>query len=84
MVDASIFIPLIILAITQMIKMAAPAVNGWITILIAFAVGILVALTDQLIGVSDINIAHGIMFALGAIGISSAFSKAGGGARGDS
>ena len=83
MVEAALFIPLIIIAITQMIKMAAPGVNGWVTIIVAFAVGVLVALTDQFIGVTDVNVAQGLVFALGAIGITSAFSKAGGGAKGD-
>jgi hypothetical protein len=79
-----LFLSVVIIAITQMIKMALPErVYGWITIIIAFVVGILVALFAPVIGVADTTIAEGIVAALGAIGITTAFAKAGGGARGD-
>lgn len=83
MVSAEVFIPIIILALTQMIKMAAPKVTGWVTIAVAFAVGIVVALIDGFIGITDISIAAGIVYALTAIGISVAVGKAGGGSPGD-
>lgn len=83
MVEASLFISLVIVAVTQMLKMALPAITGFVTILVAFAVGVLVALVDTAIGVEDISIAGGIVAALGAIGISALASKAGGGAKGD-
>lgn len=83
MVDASLFIPLVIIALTQFIKMAIPQVKGWVTIIIAFFVGLLIALVDQLIGIVDISIAQGLVYALGAIGISVIAGKAGGGASGD-
>ena len=83
MVGAELFIPLVILAITQLIKKAAPAVVGWVTVVVAFVVGVVVALTDQFIGVTDISIAQGVLFALTAIGISVAAAKSGGGAVGD-
>lgn len=82
-VDATLFIPVIILAITQLVKMGFPQINGWLTILVAFIVGIVVALIDQFIGVSDITIAQGLLYALAAIGISVAAGKAGGGVAGD-
>ena len=81
--EATVFISIVIVALTQLVKMAVPQVSGWVTILIAFFVGILVALVDVLIGVIDISIAEGIVAALGAIGISALASKAGGGAAGD-
>ena len=82
--EALMFLSVVILALTQLVKMALPEqVHGWITILIAFGVGILVAVIDVLIGIADISIAEGIYGALGAIGISSAFGKAGGGVDGD-
>lgn len=84
MVEAAIFIPLIIVAITQMIKMALPQISGFVTVLVALAVGIVVALIDKSIGVTDITIAQGVVFALGAIGITAVAAKAGGGAPGDS
>jgi hypothetical protein len=82
--EAAFFLSVVILAITQLIKMALPEqVHGWITIIIAFVVGILVALFAPAIGVAETTIAEGIVGALGAIGISSAFGKAGGGTAGD-
>lgn len=83
MVEAVVFIPLIIVAITQLVKMALPQVSGWVTVVIAFVVGLVVALVDTSIGVTDITIAQGLVYALGAIGISTLASKAGGGAKGD-
>jgi len=82
--DAILFLSVVILAITQIIKMALPEqVRGWITIIIAFVVGVLVALFAPVLGIAHTTIAEGIVGALGAIGISSAFGKAGGGAPGD-
>lgn len=82
--EAVFFLSVVILAITQLVKMALPEqVHGWITIIIAFVVGILVALFAPVIGVAETSIAEGIVGALGAIGISTAFAKAGGGASGD-
>lgn len=83
MVEATLFIPLIIIAITQMIKMAFPQITGFLTIIVAFAVGILVALIDTSIGVVDVTIAQGLVYALGAIGVTAVAAKAGGGAKGD-
>ena len=83
MVDANIFIPLLIIAVTQMIKMAFPRITGFVTILVAFMVGVVVALVDKEIGVVDVTIAQGLVLALGAVGITALASKAGGGAKGD-
>lgn len=83
MVQAALFIPLLILALTQLIKMAFPQITGWLTVVVALVVGVVVAMVDTNIGVADITVAQGIVYALGAIGISVAFSKAGGGASGD-
>lgn len=83
MVDAIVFIPLVIIAITQMVKMVFPQITGFLTILVAFGVGVVVALVDRSIGVTDISIAQGLVYALGAIGITAVAAKAGGGAKGD-
>lgn len=82
--EATFFIALLIVAFTQMIKMAFPQVNGAITIVVALVVGVVVALVDGLIGVMDITVAQGIVAALEAIGVTTLASKAGGGAKGDS
>lgn len=78
MVDANIFIALIIVALVEMVKMALPRVTGWITILIALVVGILVAVFSVPLGVVHITIAQGVVDALSAIGISALSLKAGG------
>lgn len=77
-VEATLFIPLIILATTQLIKKAIPSVQGWLTIIVALLLGILVAVVDTEIGVVDINVAQGIVLGLGAIGLSVVANKAGG------
>lgn len=82
--DAVFFLSVVILAITQLVKMTLPEqVHGWITIIIAFVVGVVVAILAPIIGVAEMSIADGIVGALGAVGISAAASKAGGGATGD-
>lgn len=83
MVEAAIFIPLIIIAITQMVKMALPQVTGFVTILVALVVGVLVAVVDTHIGVADVTVAQGLVLALGAVGVTAVAAKAGGGAKGD-
>lgn len=81
--DAAFFISFIIVAITQIIKMYVPKVNGGVTIIVALLVGALVGLIDQYIGVTDISVAGGLVAAGAAVGITAAASKAGGGAKGD-
>ena len=82
--DAVFFLSVVILAITQLVKMTLPEqIHGWITIIIAFVVGVIVAILAPIIGVAEMSIADGIVGALGAVGISVAASKAGGGATGD-
>lgn len=83
MVEAIVFIPLIIIAVTQMIKMVFPQITGFLTILIAFVVGVIVALVDTHIGVADVTVAQGLVLALGAVGVTTVAAKAGGGASGD-
>lgn len=83
MIEASYFIPFLIIAATQVVKMALPQVTGFVTILIAFIVGVIVALIDTKIGVGDITVAQGLVYAGSAVGITTLASKAGGGAKGD-
>lgn len=70
MIEATFIIPLLIVAVTQMIKMILPTVQGWVTIIVALIIGVVIALTDTYIGVVDITVAQGIVLALGAIGVS--------------
>lgn len=83
LIEAALFVPFIIIAVTQVVKMLVPKVSGAWTILVALAVGLVVSLVDVTIGVTDITIAQGLLFAGEAVGITVAFSKAGGGAKGD-
>ena len=83
MVDAAVLIPLLIIAVTQMVKMALPQVTGFVTILVALVVGVLVAVLDVPLGIADITVAQGLVLALGAVGITAVAAKAGGGAKGD-
>lgn len=83
MVEATVFVPLIIVAVTQIIKMFVPKVNGGVTILVALGLGVVVALVDTLIGIADISVAQGIILGLGAVGVSVLAGKAGGGVAGD-
>lgn len=73
--DGIVFITLIITAITEAIRLRVPQVKGDITIYVAVAVGILVALVDTQIGLSDLTIAGGITAGLGAAGISAIAKK---------
>lgn len=77
-VEATLFIPLIIVALTQLVKMVFPQISGFLTILVAFIVGIVVALVDTSIGVKDVTVAQGLVLALTAIGLSVVASKAAG------
>lgn len=81
--DAVVFIGIVIIAITEMIKMAAPKVHGWVTLVVALAVALLIALVDKYIGVTDITFAQAFVAWFGAVGLSTLAGKAGGGSRGD-
>lgn len=69
MVEGTVFIGAVIIAVTQFIKFLAPNVNAAWTILVAVGVGVLVALLDKQIGVVDITVAQGVMIALGSSGV---------------
>lgn len=82
--EATLFLSVIIIALTQIVKMALPQrVTGFITIIIALILGIVVSLLADPLGLAHISIAQGIVSALGAIGITTSFGKAGGGTTGD-
>lgn len=81
--EAVIFIGLLIVAFTQIIKMFVPAVNGGVTVVVALIVGVVVGLLDQFLGVTDVSVAQGVVGALEAIGLAALAGKAGGGSPGD-
>lgn len=69
MVDSVVFIGAGIIAVTQAVKYLLPQVHDVLTIAVAVAVGVLVALLDTEIGVVDITVAEGVMTALAAVGV---------------
>lgn len=82
--EAVLFLSVVIIALTQVVKMALPErVVGWITIIIALVVGVVASLFANWLGLLPTSPAEGIVAALGAIGITTAFGKAGGGVKGD-
>ena len=82
--EALFFLSVVIIALTQMVKMALPErVTGFVTILIALVMGVLVSLFADVLGILPTTIAEGIVAALGAIGITTTTSKAGSGTSGD-
>lgn len=78
MVDGIVFIGATIIALTQIVKYLVPQVNGAVTIMVAVLAGVLVAISDVTIGVTDLTIAQGIMAGLSAVGtvtVASSFSS---------
>lgn len=67
-IDGIVFIGAVIIALTQVVKYIVPNINGAVTIGVAVLAGIVVALIDQLIGVSDLSVAQGVMAGLAAVG----------------
>lgn len=75
--EVTLFLSVVIVALTQLVKMALPErVHGFITVIIAIVLGVVVSLVAEPLGVAQVTIAEGIVAALGAIGITSAASKA--------
>jgi hypothetical protein len=81
--DAVVLIGFVVIAVTQMFKMAVPTIKGWVTIIVALLVAVFIALFDQTIGVSDISIAQAFVAWFEAVGLSTLAGKAGGGSAGD-
>lgn len=75
MIEGTLFIGAVIIAVTQAIKYLVPKVNGAVTIGVAALVGILVAVLDTHIGVRDITVAQGIMTGLASAGVTTVASK---------
>ncbi len=88
MVDPTVLITLIIIAITQMIKMLQPKITGWATIVTAFVVSVVVsilsiALPGNVTGLPRVTLGVAIVAGFTSIGLSALAAKAGGGAKGD-
>lgn len=75
MVEATIFIAAIIGAVRGL-KLALPEkVNGLVTVLVAVGLGVVVALLDTELGVTDVTVAEGVILALAASGVTNVAEK---------
>jgi hypothetical protein len=69
MIDSTVFIGAMIIAIVQAIKEVVPGVSGAITTAVAIVVGALVAVFAPHIGVADISVSQGILTGLASVGV---------------
>jgi len=78
MVESTVFIGAVIVGITQFVKLIRDKdYRGALVIVLAVIVGVLVALLDVQIGVTNISVAQGVMVALGASGVVTVAEKIG-------
>lgn len=75
MVDSTLFIGTIIVAVVQFIKYFVPLIAGAVTIVVAALIGLLVAMLDTSIGLTDVTIAQGILIGLSAAGVVAVAAK---------
>lgn len=75
--ESALFIGAVIAAVTELIKRVVPQVGGWVTIVVAGLVGLLVAVVDTYIGVADVSIAQGIMIGFASAGVVTVASRIG-------
>lgn len=69
MVEGIVFLGAVLVGATQVIRLVrAKDYNGLVTIASAVVLGIVVALVDKEIGVTDLTVAEGVMAALAAVG----------------
>jgi hypothetical protein len=78
MVEAGLFLAVVIIAATQLIKYLVPKLSSVLVIVVAIVLGVVVALIDTHIGIADITVAQGILAGLSAVGIHTVASKVGG------
>ena len=77
MVDSVVFIGAIIAGVTEAVRSLSPKVQGWVTVLVAVVVGVLIALLDKEIGVSNVSVAQGVLIGLGTAGVVGTAKKIG-------
>lgn len=68
MIEGSVFIAAVVIAVVDAIKSAAPRVQGATTVLVAGAIGGLISLVDVQIGLADLTFAQGVMAGLSGAG----------------
>lgn len=78
MVEGVLFLGAVLVGLTQVVRLARKKdYDGVITIASAVVLGIIVALIDKEIGVTDLTVAEGIMAALAAVGVVTTAEKVG-------
>lgn len=77
MIDSTVFIGAMIIAVVQMIKEVFPQVSGAITTFVALAVGALVGVFATHIGLAPVTVAQGMLTALASVGVHTVASKVG-------
>lgn len=66
---SAVLIGAIIIAFVKAVKTLSPKVTGLLTMVVAVAIGMLIAVIDTNIGLDNISIAQGIWIALAAVGV---------------
>lgn len=65
-----LFIGSVIIALTEVVRRIWPTVvTGALTIVVALLVGVFTAVFSDVLGISHLSIANGILIALGAVGV---------------
>lgn len=77
MVDSVVLIGLVVVALTDALKDLSPKVKGWVTVLAAALIGVLIALVDEEIGATNLSVAQGLMAGLGGAGVVGVAKKVG-------
>lgn len=79
MIEGTVFLGAVIIGVTRFVQLVSDKETrnrAWI-IVFAVIAGIVLALIDSEIGVTDISVAEGIMLALGAAGVVTTAEKVG-------
>lgn len=77
MIDSTVFIGAMIIAIVEAIKAVVPGVSGAVTTAVAVLVGALVAVFAPHIGIAPISVAQGILTGLASAGVHTVASAVG-------
>jgi hypothetical protein len=76
MFSSTIFIGLVIVAVTQIVKEIFPQVSGALTIILAMVIGVLASLFGVTVGIDQISVAQGVAIALASVGAHTVASAA--------
>lgn len=75
--EAVLFLSVVVVALTQLVKMLVPEqISGWLTVIVALVMGVLASLFASWLGLLPTTPAEGILAALGAIGLTTTADRA--------